>query len=106
MPDETKQIAFRGTDEYREFVQRASLDRKMKVQQFLEAAVEHYVKDKSGRQPVAVDKIKAPLYRPENRTIHEQLEAVLNSGERDMLATMIEKFYTTLPRNARRGAGS
>lgn len=37
------QIGFRGTTAYREALQRAALDRRLKVQQFLEQAVEFYL---------------------------------------------------------------
>jgi len=41
--EQTKQIAFRGGDAYRRRIQQLALDRGMKVQQFLEAAVEAFV---------------------------------------------------------------
>ena len=39
----TKQIGFRGTEDYREMLQRAALDRRMKVQGMIEAALAAYL---------------------------------------------------------------
>lgn len=43
MNEPTKQIAFRGDETYRRRIQQLALNRGMKVQQFLEAAVESFV---------------------------------------------------------------
>ncbi len=48
MTDETKQIGFRGTREYRAMLQQEALNRGIKVQRLLELAVEQFLKSKSG----------------------------------------------------------
>jgi hypothetical protein len=51
VPEELVQIGFRGTVEYRANLARAALDRKIKVQEMLERAIDVYLADDSPRQP-------------------------------------------------------
>lgn len=48
MSENTKQIIFRGTEEYRATLQKSAIDRGMKVQQLIEHAVEMYLHSSNG----------------------------------------------------------
>lgn len=83
-------IAFMGTEEYREALQQEALNRKTKVQGLLEDAVAAYVaKPAEPGKPAIAAKPEAYPYKAENKTLHDRLEKILNSGDEATIRAVV-----------------
>ncbi len=49
MADEQKQIGFRGTEDYRRWLQKTAIDHGVKVQRFIELAIDAYTQSPPGK---------------------------------------------------------
>ena len=79
--EKTVQIAFKGSEAYRKQIQLAATERDMKVQQFLENAVELYLHQADGLLPKRDNSIQAnPLW--------EDVQSVLSSGNTTAIALL------------------
>lgn len=86
MADSEKQIGFRGTVEYREKLQRAALDRGLKVQGLIERAVEAFL-----ASPATA---KAPADKDGLTEDQRDILAIINDPRKDFLFTSVRSTVT------------
>lgn len=97
MAENTNQIAFRGTEEYRAKLQKSAIDRGLKVQQLIEQAIEMYLqspKNGNGGESARAERhliIKARAYASKYRHQKEALALgeTLFGLEKGTLAALI-----------------
>jgi hypothetical protein len=76
MSDKTANINFRGTEKYREMLQRAAIDRGTKVQGLIERALEAYLGRSHAEAPVSDEE-----WTPEERRYTTALVSLLRSSD-------------------------
>jgi hypothetical protein len=75
--EKTAKIGFRGTEDYRERLQRAALDRHVKVQQLIEDALAAYLSDKQELRETARSGTRVA---PARRRAHDTLDRILDKA--------------------------
>ena len=108
-------IAFYGSEEYRHAIQEAALQRRLKVQGFLERAVAAYVDGQAGTAAAPPSAIGVVPKKPITDPHHEQMELlryILDHGSKEEagwitgnLKTFAEAIRLKKPDKAKRQSG-